>query len=279
MSAILPRLYQQSLTAADQLGTIKSQIEAVTGFDIIAASTDRPEILEKTSTFMQQIEAFKRAMIALNKATLALAKKTDDQKLKAAKDTAYKNADQERKKYWALDLRFGNLENTINAAAATYVELLSRGEKRSLEDEGFASGQFARTVNQKKATLFGATVNRQDSRTIGYQEPVLAAIPPLQRWLTNLLAIYQSPVGANIDGILNYNSMDRTQLAVLLAVKYPSIAVTDWPEITILILAGRKVSPWGYTQAQVEEINKWLKGVNDGTKAVGKFPELNTQLQ
>ena len=275
MSAILPRLYQQSLTAADQLGTIKSQIEAVTGFDIIAASTDRPEILEKTSTFMQQIEAFKRAMIALNKATLDLGKKPTDKKLQEAQETALEIARQERRKYWALHFRFGYLENTNNAAAATFVELLSPGEKRSLEDEGFASGQFARTVNQKRATLLGATINPQNDRTTGYQEPVLAAIPPLQKWLTNLLAIYQSPVGANIDGILNYNSMDRTQLAVLLAVKYPSIAVTDWPEITNLILAGRRVSPWGYTQAQVDKINEWLKGVNDGTKAVGEFPELN----
>lgn len=278
MSAILKKLYQQSLTTADQLGTIKSQIEAVTGFDIIAASTGGTELLEKTSAYMQAIEPFKRAMKDLNDATVALAKKSDDEKLKAEEDSAYKKARDERDKYWAADRKFWNLDNSVNQAAKEYVQLLSPEDQATLEQQGFDANNFAATINDKNQALFNATTCGLYLGGTAYQQAVLVAIPRLQRWLTNLLVIFQIPVGANIDGILNYNSMDRTQLAVLLAVKYPSIAVTDWPEITTLILAGRKVSPWGYGQDQVTKINVWLKGVNDGTKAVGEFPELNPQL-
>lgn len=279
MNAVLKKLYQQSLTAADQLGTIKSQIEAITGFDIIAASTDRPEITKKAHSFMEAIQSYQKKVVAYKNALQALEKKQDDQTLQTARDSAYAAVETEYTTVFkpASDA-FGTVEDTANQAAKAYVELLDKEDQAALKKQGFESRNFAYTVNDKVWTL-NMRASPARLKPLYFSTYIidlfLQTIPATQRWLTNLLAIYQVPAG-QVGGVLNFNSMDRTQLAVLLAVQYPSIAVSDWPEITQLILEGRRVSPWGYNAEQVAAIEAWLKGINDGTKAVGEFPELNT---
>lgn len=275
MNAILLKLYQQSLTAADQLGTVKNQIEAINGFDIVAAASDRDEQIDFAHELLRKTEAFKQAILALQEAQAALDKKPNDQKLKEAIKTALATVRSARGAYWNAQETLGSIEPSANDKAEAYVKLLSEEEQEELREEGFDATKFAATVNAKIWNLVWASLEGDSFRSLVFQKGVLDAVPDQQRWLTNLLAIYQRPDATDVKSAVNFNSADRSQLATLLAVEYPSIKVTYWPSISLQIFENRKVSPWGYSKKQVEAIDAWLKGVNNGTKAVDEFPDLS----
>ncbi|WP_412775846.1 hypothetical protein [Thalassospira lucentensis] len=263
MIAILPRLYLQTLLAADQLGVVKSQIEAATGFGLIAASTDTHEWITKASAVQQATEQIKQAIKNLPKQATAEHLGPLNEAV-GNYNTAVQN--------------FGAADEPVNEAAEAYVALLSQKDRDILNDEGFEADNFAHTINMALFDLSWEVdwlSGSNESYLIPkFQRDVRDKIPPVQRQLTNLQAIFQASATGNIESAINFNSMDRTQLAVLLAAKYPAILAPDWRPITAQILEGRRFSPWGYTPEQVTKIETWLGNVNQGTKSVNEFPDL-----
>lgn len=269
MTAILPRLYLQTLLAADQLGVVKSQIEAATGFGLIAASTDTHAWIVKASAVQQATEQIKQAIKSLPKQATA-------EHLGPLKEAVGN--------YNTAALNFGAANDPVNEAAEAYVALLSQKDRDILNDDGFEADNFAHTINMALFALsWQVDFISADTPHVGEdwrylqtlnQRDVLKKIPAAQRQLTNLQAIFQASATGNIQSAINFNSMDRTQLAVLLAAQYPAILAPDWRPITAQILEGRRFSPWGYTPEQVTKIETWLAAVNKGTKSVNEFPDL-----
>ncbi|PKR57279.1 hypothetical protein [Thalassospira lohafexi] len=263
MTAILPRLYLQTLLAADQLGVVKNQIEAATGFGLIAASTDTHAWIVKASALQQASQQIKNAIDGLPKPATA----NDLGPLKEAVE-----------QYTTAQDDFDEVDNSVNDAAAEYIARLPKDERETLQKEGFRTDRFAFEINRavQRLSFEVRWLSGSDERYLNqrYQQDVLKKIPPVQRQLTNLQAIFQASVTGNIQSAINFNSMDRTQLAVLLAAKYPAILAPDWRPITAQILEGRRFSPWGYTPEQVTKIETWLGNVNQGTKSVNEFPDL-----
>lgn len=267
MGAIMPKLYSQTLIAADQLGVVKSQIEAITGFDLIAASTTTHEWTDNASSVLQATQQLKKAIESLPSKTTV----DDLGPLKEAIEN-YKTA-----RY-----AFGEVDNNVNEAAAEYIKLLPKDERDELRKEGFQANRFASEINSAVRKLsWQVNFISADTPHVGddwrylqtyNQQDILKNIPAVQRQLTNLQAIFQASTTGNIQSAINFNSMDRTQLAVLLAAQYPAIPATNWRPITAQILEGRKVSPWGYKPEQVTDIEAWLKDMNAGTKSVNEFP-------
>ncbi|RCK21170.1 hypothetical protein [Thalassospira lucentensis] len=263
MTAILPRLYLQTLLAADQLGVVKSQIEAATGFGLIAASTDTHEWIVKASAVQQATEQIKQAIKNLPNPATA-------ENLGPLKEAVgnYNTAVQ----------NFGAADEPVNEAAVAYVALLSQEDRDELQAEDFRTDRFAININQSGYTLFCAveqlSASDDNYLNLQIQQDVIKKMPAAQRQLTNLQAVFQTPTADGIQSAINFNSMDRTQLAVLLAAKYPAILAPDWRPITAQILEGRRFSPWGYTPEQVTEIETWLGNVNKGTKSANEFPDL-----
>jgi hypothetical protein len=266
MGAILPKLYSETLVAADQLGVIKSQIEAITGFGLISASIPN-ELIDNASAVLQATAQIKKAIQNLPPKT-----KVDDlgPLKKAIGD--YKTARD----------AFGEVDNSVNEKAKAYIKLLPQDERDELQKEGFRAERFASEIN---SAMYGLSwsVNEmsadaphvpKDWRYLYpyYQQEMLEKIPAVQRQLTNLRAIFEAAATGNIQSAINFNSMDRSQLAVLLSAAYPSIPVTNWRPITAQILEGRKVSSWGYKPEKVDAIKAWLKAMNAGTKSLNKFP-------
>ena len=265
MTAILPRLYLQTLLAADQLGVVKSQIEAATGFGLIAASTDTHAWIVKASALQQASQQIKNAIDGLPKPATA----NDLGPLKEAVE-----------QYTTAQDDFDEVDNSVNDAAAEYIARLPKDERETLQKEGFRTDRFAFEINWavQRLSFEVRWLSGSDERYLNqrYQQDVLKKIPSVQRQLTNLQAIFQASVTGNIQSAINFNSMDRTQLAVLLAAKYPAILAPDWRPITAQILEGRRFSPWGYAPDQIAEIETWLDAMNKGTKSVNEFPDLVT---
>jgi len=262
MGAIMPKLYSQTLIAADQLGVIKSQIEAITGFDLVAASSNTDGWAVKAANLRSAIQDVKIQILALPKN----AKPTDLSKLKAAVSN-----------YLTAIKKHGLVFDIANVAEA-FIALLPPKEQATITQEGVTAETFAHNLNVKIYELVIAVGDLrktdEDYLNLDKQKRVINAIGPTQKWLTNLEAIFQVPTITDIQSTINFNGADRTQLAVLLAAAYPSIPVTNWRAITEQILEGRKVSPWGYTPDQVTKIETWLSNVNKGEKSVNEFPDL-----
>jgi hypothetical protein len=263
MGAIMPKLYSQTLIAADQLGVIKSQIEAITGFDLVAASSNTDGWALKAANLRTAIQDVKTQILALPKN----AKATDLSKLKSAVDN-----------YITALINHG-LVYDIDDVAEAFIALLPPKEQAAIAQEGVTAETFAWNLNEKiyeLVTAIGAFRKTDgDYLNLTKQERVIDAIGAAQKWLTNLEAVFQAPTPSEIRSAINFNGADRTQLAVLLSALYPSIPVTNWRPITAQILEGRKVSPWGYNPDQVGKIKDWLKAMNEGEKSVNEFPSMS----
>jgi len=265
MGAIMPKLYSQTLIAADQLGVVKSQIEAITGFDLIASSSGTDDLISKATDLRKALEEVKKQIQALRK------RKDDDNpdltQLKAAVER-YNSAK-----------RAFKLDNAVNEKAKTYIKLLSDEDQNAIFKDGVDPDWFAFSINKAAFDVHFAILwlswSDEDYVNKKKQDDVLKSIPQAQKWLTNLEAVFQAPITVDINSAINFNGADRTQLAVLLSALYPSIPVTNWRPITAQILEGRKVSPWGYNPDQVGKIKDWLKAMNEGEKSVNEFPSMS----
>jgi len=259
MASILPKLYQQTLVAADQLGVIKSQIESVTGFGIIAASTDSEMWITHASNLRRSTQELKRQI----KILVTDYQSADLSPLKAAISD-----------YEETNLQFDSVNQYANDAAKQYVTLLSYKDKLSLQAEGFSPNGLAHRVNQSIYRLASAVyilcLSDHNCRNIRCLIEVSTEISTVQKWLTNLEVVFQTLTTANIQTGIALNRSDETQLAALMAARYPSIPATQWPGIAAKIISGREIYPWGYDPSQQDEINNWLSGLNKGN--ISPFP-------
>jgi hypothetical protein len=270
MAAILPKLYSQTLVAADQLGTIKSQIEAITGFDLIAASSGTNKLVTDATNLRKALQEVKNQILEGQKKIEELRKNKDNS---TPSLTQIKTAIEQ---YNTFRKAFNPDSIEVNDKVKTYIKLLSNKEQSALSEEGVKPGEFAKNINNAVSNVDWDIRWLSGNFLIkSFRDDALKSIPQAQKWLTNLEAIFQAPVTVDINSAINFNGADRTQLAVLLAAAYPSIPVTNWRPITTQIIEGRKVSPWGYNPDQVGKIKDWLKAMNEGEKSVNEFPSMS----
>lgn len=239
LSNLAEAMCQKALVAPDQLGVLRSAIEASTGADFrnqvetmagfLAAEANFAEaaalVLEDTDDAEEQkrrTTAFQQTAALLQQALLPAARE------------AYAEMYRER---------HGDLKRALRDRAPRDVEWF-------LHEMAMAEYWMGYAIFWTSWFLAGGTSydNVQSAAEIPGRS--LAAITPAIAWLQQ-----HSPA--------DYNGMDQTALAVLIATSYPHILPDAWEQITGKIIQQRSnASAWGYDQDQLQRISNWLAKVD-----------------
>lgn len=232
-------LRQQALVAPDQLGTLRSAIEASTGADF----------REQVSTMV----GFQAASTNYEEAAATVRQATSDRELQEARARALgKTASllllalspEARVAYRQMYApRQAALRHALGEQAPSdadsFTFWLSSGERWM----GFVSARVRLFLDGKGDY---ARLQQSAERSLGS----VAETAPAIAWLQQHTAA-------------DYNGMDQTALAVLIATSYPHILPDAWEQITGRIIRQRgKASAWGYDQGQLLRISDWLARVD-----------------
>lgn len=222
------RLNQRTVNAGDQLGTIRSQIEGITDFYLIATMAEGQRLAQLCHAFLP---ASQDALKAISQAAQDADAKVDAMRRSALSLRRY--------------LRLADF-------VPDYADILEDLE-----------GQPARTqYNDLTTTLLPENLYTLIGHAMQYPNTpqdrgpqIVALVPVSQRLVTNLLAWLQP---YNAQESVDFNGMDRTQLTVYLAAAYPEIYPQDWDGIVTKIIIGRAHKPDGYSRADMADIKQQL---------------------
>ncbi len=231
MMNLVLKLNQLTIGAGDQLGSVRSQIAALTGYDLIAANAGeialQVQIQELIDLILDNRDKLKQAnqreeaFNAINKSAKAL---YSEMTLKW--DIAYSDRD-------------------------PYLAPLSIFFRDKMLKEMSALNEFT-----------------SNNYSIQAAQEMSQNIPVLLSDLYYLLAGLQEFVA---EKAVDFNGMDRTELAVYLAAVYPKIKPEDWPSIIEKIILGRNQRPTGYDSQAISQIKAQLSIINGDPRKAATF--------
>ena len=215
------KLNQRTVGAGDQLGTVRSQVAALTGYDLIAANLMKIALRAPVQKFIDTLMAKKDKL-------------SNDGEKQAA--------------YGAILGEAGRLKEAL-----------------LLFKEDALAPELAINVDEEITKLEQAIDSTYSSEAAS---TLAEAIPDLLSRMYYLLAAFQAK---DADRGVDFNGMDRTELAVYLAARYPKIKTEDWKGIIDKIVLGRAHRPTGYDAADVQDIMKQLDLINGDPRKAGNF--------
>lgn len=228
MLNLVKQLNQAPQVTADQLGVIRSQIEGITGFDIRGNADDGNGLSNCALSFVRFAGFFEnpdKAPFILTVLRLFLKCST----IELMKST---------------QIFKGIYQNTIK-------ELVGEEESRRF-------GQCCDQVIENMLHI--ETVTHKDNESNFEIKDLQAFLPTARANVTDLLGFMEIIVG---EKTVDFNGMDQTGIAVLLAGRYPRLDPDNWPMIENLIIGGRRISPYGYDPVHTQAIQEWLQILND----------------
>lgn len=265
MMALVKKIHREgAVVMPEQLGGVRSQIEALTGFDLMASVSINHALIPPCEKFLKAAQGFAGKLEKTN-----LADENKRAELIAASKAFRWNELSEA----YVKITIYNIFS-IGHYTKAMLDTLPQAERQKLKETDIESKTIGITTKEKLAILrnsLGELINFDFA--LGNKPASYDSLPDqiaaAQKWVTNVLTVMQQP--KLLEAKVDFNGMDRNQLAVLLATRYSGILPKDWPSITKKIIEGRDPFPWGYTEDHVRQIKESLEEVNQNPGTANQF--------
>lgn len=228
MLNLVKQLNQAPQVTADQLGVIRSQIEGITGFDIRGNADDGNGLSRDALNFLQDAVFFE-------------------------------NPDKAPYSPGAL-LPILRLSTIFLKISISDFQGIYQNKIKELVGEE-ESGRFGQCCDQViENMLYIETITHKNNESNFDIKSLRAFLPAARANVTDLLGFMEIIVG---EKTVDFNGMDQTGIAVLLAGRYPRLDPGNWPMVESLIIGGRRISPYGYDLEHTQALQRWLQIFND----------------